>query len=45
MDRFQAEMAARGPTLADDGDTAAILTPGHYAGIEVHKWQFGGRPS
>jgi uncharacterized protein len=23
----------------------AILTPDRYAGIEVHSWQFGGRPS
>jgi uncharacterized protein YciI len=91
MDRYQAEMIARGPTLADDGDTPtgsvhildlppdrneliaygpllsddgatwlgtavlirardadaarAILTPDGYAGIEVHNWQFGGRPS
>jgi uncharacterized protein YciI len=27
-------------------DTArAILTPGRYASVEVHDWQFGGRPS
>jgi len=31
---------------ARDADTArAILTPDRYAGIEVHGWQFGGRPS
>jgi uncharacterized protein len=31
---------------APDSDTAgAVLTPGRYAGIEVHNWQFGGRPS
>jgi uncharacterized protein len=31
---------------ARDPDTArAILTPDRYAGIEVHSWQFGGRPS
>jgi uncharacterized protein YciI len=31
---------------APDPDTArAILTPGRYAGLEVHSWQFGGRPS
>jgi uncharacterized protein YciI len=31
---------------APDPDTArAILTPGRYAGLEVHNWQFGGRPS
>jgi uncharacterized protein len=31
---------------APDQDTArAILTPGRYAGIEVHRWQFGGRES
>jgi len=31
---------------APDPDAArAILTPGRYAGIEVHGWQFGGRPS
>jgi 8-oxo-dGTP pyrophosphatase MutT (NUDIX family) len=23
----------------------AILTPGRYTDIEVHNWQFGGRPS
>ena len=29
---------------ASDPETArAILTPGHYADIEVHSWQFGGR--
>ncbi|MFD8073353.1 YciI family protein [Streptomyces sp. NPDC059718] len=29
---------------APDGDAArAVLTPGAYAGIEVHNWQFGGR--
>ncbi len=31
---------------APDQETAgAILTPGRYADIEVHNWQFGGRPS
>jgi uncharacterized protein YciI len=31
---------------ARDPDAArAILTPDRYAGIEVHTWQFGGRPS
>jgi len=31
---------------APDPDTArAILTPDRYAGIEVHSWQFGGRPA
>jgi hypothetical protein len=30
---------APGPDIA-----RAILTPGHYADIEVHNWQFGGRP-
>jgi uncharacterized protein YciI len=31
---------------AQDPDVArTVLTPGHYAGIEVHNWQFGGRPS
>ncbi|HET6855761.1 MAG TPA: YciI family protein [Streptomyces sp.] len=31
---------------APDPDTArAVLTPGRYAGIEVHAWQSGGRPS
>ncbi|RKN44494.1 YciI family protein [Micromonospora endolithica] len=31
---------------APDPDTArAILTPHRYADIEVHRWQFGGRPS
>ena len=31
---------------ARDPDAArAVLTPGQYAGVEVHDWQFGGRPS
>ncbi|MGW7196636.1 YciI family protein [Streptomyces chryseus] len=31
---------------APDADTArAVLTPRRYAAIEVHPWQFGGRPS
>lgn len=31
---------------ATDPDTArAVLTPNPYADIEVHNWQFGGRPS
>ncbi|MEU0600060.1 YciI family protein [Streptomyces sp. NPDC006393] len=31
---------------APDSDAArAILTPERYAAIEVHNWQFGGRPS
>jgi uncharacterized protein YciI len=31
---------------ATDSDAArAVLTPGRYADIEVHDWQFGGRPS
>ncbi len=31
---------------APDPDTAsAVLTRGRYADIEVHDWQFGGRPS
>jgi uncharacterized protein YciI len=31
---------------APDTNTArAILTPDRYANIEVHNWQFGGRPS
>jgi hypothetical protein len=31
---------------ATDSDTArAVLAPGRYAGIEVHDWQFGGRPA
>ena len=30
---------------AQDPDTArAVLTPDRYAGVEVHDWQFGGRP-
>ncbi|MFF4276925.1 YciI family protein [Streptomyces sp. NPDC001536] len=55
------ELIAYGPLLSDNGatwlgtaallrapapDTArAILTPDRYADIEVHNWQFGGRPS
>ncbi|MFC7308873.1 YciI family protein [Streptomyces monticola] len=32
--------------LAKDAATArAVLTPDRYADIEVHNWQFGGRPS
>ena len=31
---------------AQDPDAArAVLTPDRYAGIEVHDWDFGGRPS
>jgi uncharacterized protein YciI len=31
---------------APDPDAArAVLTPGRYAAIEVHDWQFGGRPA
>jgi hypothetical protein len=29
----------------DPGTARAILAPERYAGIEVHGWQFGGRPS
>jgi uncharacterized protein len=29
----------------DPGTARAILTPDRYAGIEVHNWDFGGRPS
>jgi hypothetical protein len=29
----------------DPGTARAILTPERYAGVEVHRWQFGGRPS
>jgi uncharacterized protein YciI len=29
----------------DPGKARAILTPDRYADIEVHNWQFGGRPS
>ena len=29
----------------DPGTARAILTPDRYADIEVHHWQFGGRPS
>ena len=55
------ELIAYGPLLSDDGaawlgtaalvrapgpDAArAVLTPGRYAAVEVHNWQFGGRPS
>lgn len=28
----------------DPGAARALLTPGRYAEIEVHNWQFGGRP-
>jgi uncharacterized protein len=55
------ELIAYGPLLSDDGtgwlgtavlalapgpDAArAILTPDRYADIEVHNWDFGGRPT
>jgi len=55
------ELIAYGPLLSDDGSTwlgtaglvrapdreaaRAILTLDRYADIEVHNWQFGGRPS
>src|SRR4051812_32687451 len=29
----------------DPGTARAVLTPDRYAGIEVHNWQLGGRPS
>ncbi|MFJ4982435.1 YciI family protein [Streptomyces sp. NPDC088732] len=29
----------------DPGTARAVLTPDRYASIEVHPWQFGGRPS
>jgi uncharacterized protein len=35
-------MLVRAP---NPGAARAILTPDRYAGIEVHNWQFGGRPS
>jgi uncharacterized protein len=57
----QDELIAYGPLLSDSGATwlgtaallrapdpvkaRAVLTPGHYADIEVHSWQFGGRVS
>ena len=28
---------------ADPGKASAVLTPGLYADIDVHRWQFGGR--
>jgi hypothetical protein len=41
MDRYAAVLVR-----ARDPDTArAILTPDRYADVEVHSWQFGGRPS
>ena len=31
---------------APDPDAArAVLNPARYADVEVHNWQFGGRPS
>jgi uncharacterized protein len=57
----QDEVIAYGPLLSDNGATwlgtaalirapdldkaRAILTSDRYASIEVHSWQFGGRPS
>lgn len=53
------ELIACGPLLSDDGATwlgtacllrapdaekaRAVLTPGSYADVEVHRWHFGGR--
>jgi uncharacterized protein YciI len=55
------ELIAYGPLLSDDGiswlgtaaliqasgpeQARAILTTGRYAVVEVHNWQFGGRPT
>ncbi|MEV0486170.1 YciI family protein [Streptomyces sp. NPDC050508] len=55
------ELIAYGPLLSDDGATwlgtaallrapdpvtaRAVLTEDRYADVEVHNWQFGGRPS
>ncbi|MFJ1994065.1 YciI family protein [Streptomyces asiaticus] len=55
------ELIAYGPLLSDDESTwlgtaalvrapdpetaRAVLTPDRYADIEIHHWQFGGRPS
>ncbi|MFF3200815.1 YciI family protein [Streptomyces sp. NPDC002962] len=55
------ELIAYGPLLSDDGTTRvgtavllrapdadaarAVLAPDRYADVEVHDWQFGGRPS
>jgi len=55
------ELIAYGPLLSDDGETwlgtavlirapdldtaRATLAPDRYTDIEVHNWQFGGRPS
>jgi uncharacterized protein YciI len=30
---------------AQENAARAVLTPDHYAAVEVHNWQFGGRPS
>ncbi|GAA3430829.1 hypothetical protein GCM10018954_004300 [Kutzneria kofuensis] len=30
---------------SDPATARAVLTAGRYADIEVHNWQFGGRPS
>jgi uncharacterized protein YciI len=39
-------LGTAGLVRAPDPDAArAILTPDRYAAIEVHNWQFGGRPS
>jgi uncharacterized protein len=54
------ELIAYGPLLSDDGATwlgtaalvrapdpdlaRAVLAPGRYAAVEVHNWEFGGRP-
>ena len=55
------QLIAYGPLLSDDGDTwlgtaallrapdpemaGAVLTRDRYADVEVHTWQFGGRPT
>jgi hypothetical protein len=41
-----AEVALGGPKACSPSigcPTTAVLTPGRYAEIEVHNWQFGGR--
>ena len=60
-DQDQDELIAYGPLLSDDGGAwlgtaalvrapgaataRAVLTPELYAVVEVHNWQFGGRPA
>lgn len=45
-DDGSAWLGTAAPLRAPDPGTArAVLTPDRYVAVEVHDWQFGGRPS